>query len=71
MTFIILITATSMAMILTSFDWMPNIKPFNCPSCLSSWIALAMLMTLQPSMWWCFPIAYLLTSIFLIYERKQ
>jgi len=69
MTFYILLTAVSISMILMNFK-LPNFKPFTCPSCLASWIAFVLLLIFEPSMWFAFPTAYLLTSIFLIYETK-
>jgi hypothetical protein len=68
MTFYILISSVSIAMILQTFRFLPDRKPFNCPACLSSWIALIGLIVLVPGMFWTFPIAYLLTSIYLKYE---
>lgn len=72
MTFLILFTATAITMILMNFnsslDFLPNFKPFNCPSCLSSWIALIMLLTFEPTAWFTFPATYLITSIYLRYE---
>ena len=69
MTFILLFTATAIGMIMTTFN-LPNIKPFNCASCLSGWVALGLLLCFNPSMWWCFPSSYLLTYLIFIYETK-
>jgi len=68
MTFLIIITAVSISLILQTFEFMPDRKPFNCPACLSSWILLIGLIVLQPELFWCFPSAYLITSIYLKYE---
>lgn len=72
MTYLILITAVAVSMILHTFEWFTrvfNFKPFSCPSCLSAWVALGLLLTFAQSHWWAFPSAYLLTAIYLKYER--
>ena len=43
MIFLLLITASAIGMIVTTFN-LPDITPLNCASCLSGWIALIMLL---------------------------
>jgi len=69
MIFLLLITASAIGMIVTTFN-LPDIKPLNCASCLSGWIALIMLLCFAPAFWWSFPASYLFTSIIYIYETK-
>lgn len=61
--------AVAMARALMSFG-LPNIKPFNCQSCLSFWTALIIYLVVD---WTLVPlafIAYLVSDIILIYEHK-
>lgn len=63
-------TSIGTAMILMTFP-LPNIKPFNCAPCLSTWIAIVLLFTFDVEHIWCAPIAYSLMSLILTYERKR
>ena len=69
MILILLITASAIGMILTTFN-LPDIKPLNCASCLSGWVALIMLICFAPTYWWAFPTSYLITNLIYIYETK-
>ncbi len=66
---IYILIAVAMARALMSFN-LPNIKPFNCQSCLSFWTALTIYLVVD---WTLVPLAfisYLVSDLILIYEHK-
>jgi len=47
---------------------LPDIKPFNCQSCLSFWIAVVGYLAIDPYMVMVAFITYLISDLILIYE---
>jgi hypothetical protein len=66
---IYIIIAVAIARALTSFQ-LPNIKPFNCLSCLSFWTAVAIYSFVDYRMIPLAFVSYLLSDLILIYESK-
>jgi len=63
------IIAVAIARAMMAFN-MPQMKPFNCQSCLSFWIALIIYLGHD---WKMIPmafLAYLISDLILIYEHK-
>jgi hypothetical protein len=66
---IYIIIAVAIARALMSFR-LPNIKPFNCQSCLSFWTAVAIYSFVDYRMIPFAFISYLLSDLILLYESK-
>jgi len=65
----ILLVSIGLARALQSFP-LPNIKPFNCQSCLSFWLSLVALGVYDWKWMHVAFITYLLSDLILIYENK-
>ena len=66
---IYIIIAVAIARSLQTFE-LPNIKPFNCQSCLSFWAAVAIYLFVDYRMIPFAFVSYLLSDLILIYESK-
>lgn len=49
---------------------LPDIKPFNCQSCLSFWSCFVVMLFTEPELVGISFIAYLLSDLLMIYENK-
>lgn len=65
----IIILSVSVARILITFR-LPNVKPFNCLPCLTAWITLILLLSLDITNWYMFPIGYFAQQMIMSYESK-
>lgn len=68
---IITITLCSigLARALMTFN-LPDVKPFNCQSCLAFWIAVVGYLAIDPYMVMLAFITYLLSDLIMIYEAR-
>ena len=63
------IIAVAIARAFMTFD-IPDIKPFNCQSCLSFWTAVILYCFIDVSMIPYAFLSYLISDLLLIYEHK-
>ena len=66
---IITLCSIGLARALMTFN-LPDVKPFNCQSCLSFWIAVMGYLAIDPYLVMLAFIAYLLSDLIMIYEAR-
>lgn len=70
MIFIIPLLAIGAARALMTFP-LPDMKPFNCQSCFSFWLTVAVMLMVDPVLIGLGFISYLLSDLIQIYESKN